>query len=152
MYEIHYTATAIELLRSIRDERSKKHIKDCIERLKTDPAKRGKPLKDDLQGLFSIRAAGQRYRIVYSIDDTRHVVSVIAVGLRKEGDRKDIYSLLRRLFGIIAPLTSVGLSGRTSNEWWHGRQAGDKSGIARILRSAERNSAGISAARNRRCP
>ena len=38
-----------------------------------------------------MRAVGQRYRIIYQIEAERVVVVVVAVGIRKEGDRADIY-------------------------------------------------------------
>ena len=45
----------------------------------------------------SARAVGQRYRILYRAEEERVVVLVVALGLRREGDRKDIYELARKL-------------------------------------------------------
>ena len=44
----------------------------------------GKPLRDELAGLYSFRA--RRFRIVYQIH--RHVVTVVVVGV---GHRRSIY-------------------------------------------------------------
>jgi mRNA interferase RelE/StbE len=40
---------------------------------------------------------GQRYRIVYEIEEETIVVLVIGVGRRKDGDKRDIYRLLGKL-------------------------------------------------------
>ena len=61
------------------------------------PEKIGKPLLKDLAGYRSLRAAGQRYRIIYAVQKPKLMVSVMAVGIRKEGDRSDIYSLAKKL-------------------------------------------------------
>ncbi|MEH2401584.1 hypothetical protein [Nostoc sp.] len=57
----------------------------------------GKPLVDKLKGYRSVRAVGQRYRIIYKVKLEKVVVLVVGVGLRKEGDKGDIYPLLQRL-------------------------------------------------------
>ena len=49
-----------------------------------------------LRGLYSVRTGG-RYRIIYKVVQQHVVVVVVAVGIRKDGDRKDIYALARRL-------------------------------------------------------
>ena len=46
------------------------------------------------QGYRSIRAVGQRYRIIYQIEQNLIVVYIVGVGLRKQGSRKDIYNRL----------------------------------------------------------
>ena len=71
-----------------------------IDKLKTNP-RFGKPLEDELAGYFSIKAAG-RYRAIYCLDEKKNktttiTVTVVAVGIRKEGDPNDIYALARKL-------------------------------------------------------
>ncbi|MBI2859784.1 MAG: hypothetical protein HYX90_12010 [Chloroflexi bacterium] len=46
---------------------------------------------------MSARAAGQRYRVVYRIENTRKQVMVYMVGIRREGSRRDVYALAERL-------------------------------------------------------
>lgn len=67
-----------------------------------EPERLGKPLVDQFQGLFRISFG--RYRTVYRvIRDERNptlvriVVRVILAGIRKEGDKRDIYEKLKRL-------------------------------------------------------
>ncbi|MEH2322803.1 MAG: type II toxin-antitoxin system RelE/ParE family toxin [Nostoc sp.] len=50
-----------------------------------------------LKGYRSVRAVGQRYRIIYKVELEKVVVLVVGVGLRKEGDKGDIYTLLQKL-------------------------------------------------------
>ncbi len=44
-----------------------------------------------------MRAIGQRYRIIYRVEREKVVVVVIALGIRKEGDRADIYQIAVKL-------------------------------------------------------
>ena len=61
-----------------------------------EPKKQGKKLVKDLSGFLSVHAAG-RYRIIYKIDKPTVIVYVLAAGIRKEGDRKDIYKIAKKL-------------------------------------------------------
>ncbi len=60
-----------------------------------EPEKQGKSLQGSLSEFRSLRAAGQRYRIIYRVEQDAVVVLVVAVGIRR--DRKDIYSLMKKL-------------------------------------------------------
>jgi mRNA interferase RelE/StbE len=57
----------------------------------------GKPLIGELGAYRSLRASSQRYRVLYRVDRDRRAVLVVAVGLRKEGDRADVYRLAQKL-------------------------------------------------------
>ena len=57
----------------------------------------GKPLVAELRGCYSMRAAAGRYRVIYRIENDRLIVLVLAVGIRRESDRRDIYRVARRL-------------------------------------------------------
>lgn len=100
VYEVRLTATARSMLAAIRDRRVQEQIRDRIDRLAHDPEQQGKPLLGELRGFRSLRAAGQRYRIIYRVYPTRVEVLVVAVGLRRERDRPDIYELARRLLRL----------------------------------------------------
>lgn len=78
-------------LLAIDDTRTRKAISEGLLRLEVEPAKRGKPLVDDLQGYRSIKLAGQRYRAIYSISVSQGIVTVVVIGIRKEGDKRDAY-------------------------------------------------------------
>ena len=50
----------------------------------------------NLSGYRSIHVAG-RYRIIYKIDKQTVTVYILASGIRKEGDKKDIYKIAKKL-------------------------------------------------------
>jgi mRNA interferase RelE/StbE len=93
-YRILIADIALTTLKRI-DSRTKATIKNKIEDLKTEPALRGKPLSGDLAAYRSIHAAG-RYRIVYEVRQAEVVVYIVMVGLRKDGNREDVYETLKR--------------------------------------------------------
>jgi mRNA interferase RelE/StbE len=96
-YEIQLTPLALEMLAAIRDRREQEKLRDRIDELKTDPEKQGKALVDNLSGFRSVRAVGQRYRIVYRVEQEQVLVLVVGIGRRKDGDKKDIYVVLEKL-------------------------------------------------------
>ena len=96
-YRVEITGTALEALEGISDTRSRAAIVRRIDALAEEPGKLGKPLRGDLRGLFSVRAAGQRYRVVFRIHEDTQKVVVYVVGIRQEGGRRDVYALAHRL-------------------------------------------------------
>lgn len=96
-YEVRLTDEAIRMLASIKDKRIQTKLADRMEALQEDPEKQGKALVSPLAGYRSVRAVGQRYRIIYTIDKNILTVLVVALGLRKEKDKSDIYQLARKL-------------------------------------------------------
>ncbi len=96
-YKIQILPTALKMLKEISDQRIQAKIVERIDGLVIEPEKQGKPLWNELAGLRSIRAVGQRYRIIYKVE--RHIITVtiVAVGIRKESDRRDIYILAKKL-------------------------------------------------------
>ena len=95
VYSIEITENATQMLIGIRDRRIRRLLASRIDRLANEPKKQGRPLGGELAGQRSCRAVGQRYRIIFRIDET--VVVVAAVGLRRAGDRGDVYALAKRL-------------------------------------------------------
>jgi len=96
IYRIRITDTCLVLIEKIPDKKLQQTILDRIENLSHDPGKQGKSLVKDLSGFRSIHAAG-RYRIIYKIDEQTVLVYVLAAGIRKEGDKKDIYRIAKKL-------------------------------------------------------
>jgi mRNA interferase RelE/StbE len=97
-YQVLLTPTALKLFSDISDRRIRENIGAVIDRLVEDPEKQGKALLGELSGLRSIRAVGQRYRIIYQIRGNDIVVVIVAVGIRRDGARDDIYNLAKKLF------------------------------------------------------
>jgi mRNA interferase RelE/StbE len=99
-YTIELTPLALEMLSAVKDRREQVKLRDRIDQLAAEPSKQGKALIDNLSGFRSIRAVGQRYRIVYQVIEQTVVVLVVGVGRRKDGDKKDVYTQLAKLLGI----------------------------------------------------
>jgi mRNA interferase RelE/StbE len=99
-YKIKITPTALKMLSEIRDTRVQKLIVKRIEGLENEPAKQGKALVAELSRYRSIRSVGQRYRIIYRVREERVIVYIVALGIRKEGDKKDIYTLAKKLLRL----------------------------------------------------
>lgn len=99
-WQILLTPTALKLLSDISDRRIREKIGVVIDRLTEDPEKQGKALVGELAGFRSIRAVGQRYRIIYQIRDNDIVVVIVAVGIRRDGAKDDIYTLAKKLFRL----------------------------------------------------
>lgn len=96
-YHLSLTPEARAALEALTDRRIREQIRKRIDALAHDPEQQGKPLGGDLVGYRSVRAVGERYRIIYRVDRSRVLVIVITLGLRKEGDRRDIYQLAQKL-------------------------------------------------------
>jgi len=95
-YRIRITDTCLALIEKIPDKKIQRTILDRIKNLSDEPDKQGKRLVKDLSGFRSILVAG-RYRIIYKIDKQTVIVHVLAAGIRKEGDKKDIYKIAKKL-------------------------------------------------------
>ena len=96
-WQIKLTLPALEQLAAIKDTRVRESISRRIDIFANDPERQGKPLSDELTGYRSIRAVGQRYRILYKLEAEQVIVVVVALGMRKQWDKKDVYELAKKL-------------------------------------------------------
>lgn len=85
------------MLEAVSDQRIRAQIFERAKKLADDPEKQGKPLLGELATLRSLRVVGQRYRILYRVDRGRVLVLIVALGIRKQGSRRDIYELAQKL-------------------------------------------------------
>lgn len=90
-YVVRISKKALKQLKDITDRRIRQEIFDRIKALENDPEEQGKPLRNELAGLRSIRVVNQRFRVIYEVQKEQVVVVVVAVGIRKQGDRADVY-------------------------------------------------------------
>ena len=95
-YRILITDTCLRLIEKIPDKKIQRSILDRIQKLSEKPEEQGKKLVKDLAGFRSVHAAG-RYRIIYKTDKRTVIIYVLAAGIRKEGDKKDIYKIAKKL-------------------------------------------------------
>ena|SRR5438067_12498373 len=65
----------------------------------SDPAQLGKPLQDELRGYH--RLSYGRYRIIYRVRSSGasmgRIVQIVYVGIRKAGDKRDVYEQAEKL-------------------------------------------------------
>jgi len=95
-HEILMTDTCLALIEKILDKKIQRTILERIEKLSEAPDKQGKMLVKELSGFRSIHVAG-RYRIIYKIDNKAVIVFILAAGIRKQGDKKDIYQITKKI-------------------------------------------------------
>lgn len=83
-------------LDTISDQRTVGTILRRVQALATEPAVQGKALTGDLQGYRSIRAAGQRYRVIYEVIEAQTAVEIVVIGIRREGHKSDAYEIAEK--------------------------------------------------------
>ena len=98
-YRVVFTETAVEMLLEVSSRRDQQAVRKRIHEVAADPQALGKALTGGLLGYWSTRAGGQRYRIIYHLDTPGQVMTVLALGLRSEGSRSDIYVRATQMFG-----------------------------------------------------
>lgn len=99
-WRVVFTPAARRMLEAVRDGRVRRLLVRRMEGLAEEPVQQGKPLLGELSTLRSVRAAGQRYRILYRVEAERVSVVAVALGLCREGDRKDVYELAKKLIRL----------------------------------------------------
>ena len=96
-WEVIILPQAKKQLAAITDRRVQEKLKSSLKRLEYEPEEQGKLLADELAGYRSIRVVGQRYRIIYKLHENIVTVHVATPGMRKEGDKKDVYALAKKM-------------------------------------------------------
>ncbi|HMH50777.1 MAG TPA: type II toxin-antitoxin system RelE/ParE family toxin [Candidatus Acidoferrum sp.] len=96
-FAISWTETALKLVEAVPDQRIRRLVSQRVDQLGTSPEQQGQPLIGELAGFCSVRAVGQRYRIVYRVERQEVTVLIAAVGRRRSGDKSDMYELARKL-------------------------------------------------------
>ncbi len=94
VYKIMYTKTARAMIASIQQPQ-RSIILGRIKQLETEPEKSGKALWGPLRGHRSLHVS--RYRVIYRVVRDEIQVFILFVGMRKEGDKDDVYKLAERL-------------------------------------------------------
>lgn len=100
IHQIRLAPSAFQCLKDIADRRVQAKLQEAIDGLAEEPAKQGKALIGEFGGYRSLRVIGQRYRIIYRVDDTNAMVLIVAMGIRKAGGKKDVYALARKLLRL----------------------------------------------------
>jgi mRNA-degrading endonuclease RelE of RelBE toxin-antitoxin system len=85
-FEVAWASPARRSLRRLPEKVATAVVEFVYGSLAASPARVGKPLKLDLEGLHSARRGD--YRVIYRIDDERRRVDVIAVEHRSDAYRR----------------------------------------------------------------
>ena len=96
-YTVNVTELAEQSIRAIRDRRTQQAIYRRILTLENEPRLQGAALVGDLTEYRTVRAAGERYRILYRSFEADLIV--VFVGIRRQRDRRDVYRLAEKLVG-----------------------------------------------------
>src|SRR5713226_7623590 len=96
-WQVIIMPAAQKQLAAIRDQRIQQSINERMKGLTYEPEKQGKPLGDELAEYRSLRAVGQRYRIIYRVEQSTVKVLVVFAGIRKEGSKVDVYAVAKKL-------------------------------------------------------
>ena len=96
-HTIELSATAFGCLQRIGDRKVRRELAAAIDGLARGPDVQGKPLEVPLDGVWSIHAARDHYRVLYEIDSKRARVTVLFVGERRPGRASDVYRVAARL-------------------------------------------------------
>lgn len=97
---VELTDAARDQLIAVADKRERRLLVTRLRALTEEPDKQGKALTAELRGYRSVRAVGQRYRIIYRLERDRIVVIVVTLGRRQKGGKRDVYSLARKLIRL----------------------------------------------------
>jgi mRNA interferase RelE/StbE len=81
-FEVRFTAAARRSLNTIPPRVLSAVVEFTFGDLAREPRRVGKPLRDDLAGLFSARRGP--YRVLYRIDDAARIVFVVRVDHRAD--------------------------------------------------------------------
>ena len=81
-FEVRFTAAARRSLNAIPPRVLSAVVEFTFGDLALEPRRVGKPLRDDLAGLFSARRGP--YRVLYRIDDAARIVFVVRVDHRAD--------------------------------------------------------------------
>ncbi len=95
-YEIEIAPTGYRSLKTLKAKRLRREIARVIDELARAPEEQGKALLGPLEGVRSVRAARDRFRVLYRVDRRARLVSVLLVGERA-GQDEDIYALAQKL-------------------------------------------------------
>ena len=97
-FSIIFTQEAQDDFDNIKDARTYTAIERKIDELRTEPDQRGEALKGDLKDYRKLKAA-RRYRVIYEVAMLEGLVTVVVVGIRKEGDKRDAYRIASKRLG-----------------------------------------------------
>ncbi len=96
-FEIEIAPTGYRSLKALKDKKLRGEVAKVIDGLVRAPEERGQALLGPLEGVRSVHAVRDRFRILYRVNARKKLVSVLLVGERGPGQDADIYALAQKL-------------------------------------------------------
>lgn len=96
-YKIEIAPTGYRSLEALKSKKTLREVVKVIDELAQAPDEQGKALVGPLEGVRSVRAARERFRVLYRVDGRKRVVSVLLIGERAPGQDADVYALAQKL-------------------------------------------------------
>jgi len=98
-FEIEIAPTGYQSLKALKalNKKLRREIANVIDGLVRAPEEQGKAFLGPLEGLRSVHAARDRFRILYRVDALNELVSVLLVDECAPGQDADIYALAQKL-------------------------------------------------------
>ena len=93
-WQVVLTKTAKALLLDL-SKSDQQIVLKRLQKLALEPAIQGRPLAKELSGYRRVRTG--RLRIIFRTDSKTATVYVVALGLRKSGDKADAYEKARKV-------------------------------------------------------
>jgi len=92
-FQVSFSEEADSDLAAISDMATREVVIRRALELRLEPLSQGKPLRGDLKAYRSVRAAEQRYRIIYQVAVNAGTVTVVVVGIRRKGHKSAVYKI-----------------------------------------------------------
>jgi len=96
-FRIEVSPTGYQSLKAIKGRKLLRELAKTIDGLTQSPDRKGKLLRAPLDGVYSLRAARDRFRVLYRVDPRQQLVSVLLVAARAPGTEEDVYALAKKL-------------------------------------------------------
>jgi mRNA interferase RelE/StbE len=96
-YTVRWRETAVKRLKTIHERRIQRAIHTRAGQFDHDPEQQGIALLGEFMGFCRVEAVGKRYRIIYRVERAEGAVAIVLAGLRKAGDKRDVYALAKKL-------------------------------------------------------
>ncbi len=106
-YKIEIAPTGYRSLENLKDKKTRREVAKVIDGLVRAPEEQGRALLGPLEGVRSVRAVRDRFRVLYHFDTGARLVSVLLIGERLPGQDADIYALAQKLVSTFAKREKV---------------------------------------------
>lgn len=83
-------------------KKTRRELAKVIDGLARAPDEQGKALLGPLEGIRSVHAVRDRFRVLYRVDAAARIVSILLVGERAPGQDADINAVAQKLLEVFS--------------------------------------------------